>query len=56
MFVVNKYDFELDVSSLEAVVSFGNGQKGKLHSMPERLNSLQTVGDVSFTVGSVGFT
>jgi hypothetical protein len=52
--VVNNIDFELVVSSPDAFVSLGNGQKGRLHSMLERLNSSQTVGAVSFTVGSDG--
>ena len=56
MLVVSNCDFELVVSSPDAVVSFGNGQKGKLHSMSDRLNSLQIVGAVSLSFGSVGLT
>ncbi len=54
MKVVSNFDFDIDVSSPDAFVSFGKGQKGRLHSMSERLNSLQTVGAVSFNVGSDG--
>ena len=56
MLVVNNVDFDIDVSSPESVVSFGNGHNGRLHSISEILNSLQTVGDVSFRVGSDGLT
>jgi len=54
MIVVSNFDFDIDVSSPDDFVSFGKGQKGKLHSISERLNSLQTVGAVSFKVGSDG--
>jgi hypothetical protein len=56
MFVVNSFDFAFNVSNPDAFVSFVNGQKGKLHSMLERLSSLHVVCAVSLRFGSIGFT
>ncbi len=56
MSVVTNFDFDSDVSKPDAFVSFGNGQKGKLHSMLDRLSSLHIVGAVSLMFGSEGFT
>jgi len=49
-------DFESEVISPEAVVSFGNGQKGKLHSMSDKVKFGQVADLVSFKVSSLGLT
>jgi hypothetical protein len=51
---VRSFEIEMEVSRPDAIVSVGIGQRGKLHSIWVRAKSEQTVGEVSFTVGSVG--
>ena len=54
-FVVNSLDLDSAALRPESFVSFGIGQKGRLHSMFIRLRSLQTVKEESLAFGSVGF-
>ena len=51
---VRSFEIEMEVSRPDKFVSLGIGQRGKLHSIWVRAKSEQTVGEVSFTVGSVG--
>jgi hypothetical protein len=51
---VKSFEIEMEVSRPDKFVSLGIGQRGKLHSIWVRAKSEQTVGEVSFTVGSVG--
>ena len=53
-FVVNSLDLDSAALRPESFVSFGIGQKGRLHSMSVRSRSLQFLKDVSFTLGSDG--